>query len=151
MTKEALTKLFERDLNKLAQEIAAYTNEQDIWKVQDGIANSGGNLCLHLVGNLKHFVGKMLGQIPYERQREKEFADKDIPHQQLLQHIEETKTAVLSTIEKLNEEQLNNTYPSEVFGYSMSTEYFLIHLYGHLDYHLGQINYHRRLLNNTLS
>lgn len=151
MTKEALTKLFERDLNKLAQEIAAYTNEQDIWKVQYGIANSGGNLCLHLVGNLKHFVGKMLGQIPYERQREKEFADKDIPQQQLLQYIEETKTAVLSTIEKLNEEQLNNTYPSEVFGYSMSTEYFLIHLYGHLDYHLGQINYHRRLLNNTLS
>lgn len=151
MTKEALTKLFERDLNKLAQEIAAYTNEQDIWKVQDGIANSGGNLCLHLVGNLKHFVGKMLGQIPYERKREKEFTDKDIPQQQLLQHIEETKTAVLSTIEKLNEEQLNNTYPSEVFGYSMSTEYFLIHLYGHLDYHLGQINYHRRLLNNTLS
>lgn len=151
MTKEALTKLFERDLNKLAQEIAAYTNEQDIWKVQDAIANSGGNLCLHLIGNLKHFVGKMLGQIPYERQREKEFTDKDIPQQQLLQLIEDTKTAVLSTIEKLNEEQLNNTYPSEVFGYSMSTEYFLIHLYGHLDYHLGQINYHRRLLNNTLS
>lgn len=147
MTKEALIKLFERDLSKLSQEIASYTNEPDLWKVEDNIANSAGNLCLHLVGNLKHFVGMTLGNIPYERQRDKEFSDKNVPQQQLLQYINETKAAVLSTIETLDDAMLSALYPTEVFGYAMSAEFFLIHLYGHLSYHLGQVNYHRRLLN----
>ena len=147
MLQQSFATLFERDLNKLKQEIEAYTNEADLWKVQDGIANSAGNLCLHLVGNLKHFVGKILGNIPYERQREKEFSDKDIPKAQLLQAIDETKQAVLPTIQQLTFEMLDNNYPVELFGYEMTIEYFLVHLYGHLAYHLGQINYHRRLLN----
>jgi hypothetical protein len=58
MLQQEFIKLFERDLDKLKQEISAYTNEDDLWKIKDGIANSSGNLCLHLVGNLKHFVGK---------------------------------------------------------------------------------------------
>ena len=147
MLQEAFAKLFERDLNKLKQEIASYTNESDLWKIQDGIANSAGNLCLHLVGNLKSYIGKTLGGIPYERQRDKEFSDKNIPQTQLLQNIDETKEAVVSTIQKLNNETLNGKYPLEVLGSEMTTEYFLVHLYGHLDYHLGQVNYHRRLLN----
>jgi uncharacterized damage-inducible protein DinB len=147
MLQQELIKLFERDLDKLKQEISAYTNEDDLWKIQDGIANSAGNLCLHLVGNLKHFIGKVLGDIPYERQRDKEFSDKNIPQSQLIQSIDETKEAVLTTLQQISDETLNSIYPSNVFGYEMTTEYFLIHLYGHLDYHLGQINYHRRLLN----
>lgn len=150
MLQQLLITLFERDLNKLRQEVAAYTSEADIWKVQDGITNSGGNLCLHLVGNLKHFVGKVLGNIPYERQRDKEFSDRDIPQSQLIQAIDETKEAVLTTLQSLSSEVLASNYPSNVFGYEMTTEYFLVHLYGHLDYHLGQINYHRRLLNREL-
>ncbi|QEC68939.1 DUF1572 domain-containing protein [Panacibacter ginsenosidivorans] len=147
MLQQTLLPLFERDLNKLKQEIAAYTNETDLWKIQDGILNSAGNLSLHLVGNLKHFVGKVLGNIPYERQRDKEFSDKDVSKEQLLQSIEETKEAVMSTLPKLNDDTIKSIYPINVFGYEMTTESFLIHLYGHLDYHLGQINYHRRLLN----
>ena len=147
MLQETLIPLFERDLAKLKQEIVAYTNEADLWKIQDGIANSAGNLCLHLVGNLKHFVGKILGGVAYERNREKEFADKDVPKEQLLKSIDETKEAVTGALSKLSAEDIDKIYPLSVFGYEMTTEYFLIHLYGHLNYHLGQINYHRRLLN----
>src|SRR6478736_5482309 len=106
MLQQTLIPLFERDLNKLKQEIAAYTNEADLWKIQDGILNSAGNLCLHLVGNLKHFVGKVLGNIPYERQRDKEFSDKDIPKEQLLQSIDETKDAVLTTLQQINDDTI---------------------------------------------
>jgi uncharacterized damage-inducible protein DinB len=147
MLQQTLIPLFERDLNKLKQEIAAYTDENDLWKIQDAILNSAGNLCLHLVGNLKHFVGKVLGNIPYERQRDKEFSDKDIPKEQLLQSIDETRDAVLTTLKQISDDTIKSIYPINVFGAEMSTESFLIHLYGHLDYHLGQINYHRRLLN----
>lgn len=146
MLQQTLTHLFERDLNKLRDEIAAYHNEADLWKTQDGIANSGGNLCLHLVGNLKHFVGKILGDIHYERQREKEFADKNVPREQLIRSVEETTNAVKETLLQLSDEVMHSIYPINVFGYEMTTEAFILHLYGHLNYHLGQINYHRRLL-----
>ncbi|CAN5481531.1 hypothetical protein BH10BAC2_BH10BAC2_23120 [soil metagenome] len=147
MLQETCTKLFERDLNRLEREVSAYTNEADLWKSQPGIANTGGNLCLHLVGNLKNYIGKNLGGIAYERNREREFADKDIPKDQLLKSIMETKEAVLSSISRLTTEDMAKIYPEEVLGSAMTTEYFLVHLYGHLNYHLGQINYHRRLLN----
>lgn len=148
MLQDTFIKLFERDLNRLEREISAYTNEADLWKLQHCIANTGGNLCLHLVGNLKNYIGKNLGGIAYERNREKEFSDKNIPKNRLLKSIMETKEAVLSTIVCLTAEDLAKIYPEEVLGTAMTTEYFLIHLYGHLNYHLGQINYHRRLLNH---
>jgi uncharacterized damage-inducible protein DinB len=147
MLQQKLLQLFERDLNKLKQEISSYTNEADIWKIQDGIANSGGNLCLHLIGNLKHFIGKILGNIPYERQRDKEFSDKNIPAQQLLKGINETIHAVTTALQQLSDEILSSIYPIRVFETEMTTEVFILYLYGHLNYHLGQINYHRRLLN----
>ena len=46
----------------------------------------------------------------------------------------------------LKAEDLEKPYPLEVLGYPMTTGYFLIHLYGHLNWHLGQVNYHRRLV-----
>ena len=142
-----LSQLFERDLTKLKVEIKAYTNETDLWKTAEGISNSGGNLCLHLVGNLKHFVGKTLGNIPYERIREKEFSDKNIQIAVLEKSVDETLDGVLKTLQNLKDSELNSIYQINVFGKEMTTEWFLIHLYGHLSYHLGQINYHRRLLN----
>ena len=147
MIQDNLSQLFERDLEKLKTEITAYTNEPDLWIIQEGILNSAGNLSLHLVGNLKHFVGKMLGNIPYERQRDKEFSDKNISASILLNSIDETIEAVKQTLENLSEDAIKKIFPSNVFGYEMTTEYFLLHLLAHLNYHLGQINYHRRLLN----
>ncbi len=146
MIQDNLSQLFERDLEKLKQEITAYTNEADLWIIQDGISNSAGNLSLHLVGNLKHFVGKMLGNIPYERQRDKEFSDKNIPLSVLINSIDETIAAVKKALENLSGDEIKKIFPSNVFGYEMTTEYFLLHLLAHLNYHLGQINYHRRLL-----
>ncbi|MBL0356094.1 MAG: DinB family protein [Chitinophagaceae bacterium] len=142
-----LAALFQRDLNKLKQEICLYTDPADMWRFNAGISNSGGNLCLHIIGNLKHFVGKTLGSIPYERVREKEFSDKDIPVELVLKMIDETADAVKTTLLRFEEADLQKTFPIKVFAEDMSTGQFLFHLYGHLNYHLGQINYHRRLIN----
>ena len=147
MIQNNLQQLFKRDLEKLKQEISTYSNEEDLWKTAEGIANSAGNLCLHLVGNLKHFIGKILGNIFYERQRDKEFSDKNISVIALLKAVDETIETVHNALQNLSADDLQKNFPEKVFGYEMSTEYFLIHLYGHLSYHLGQINYHRRLLN----
>jgi len=148
MITESLQSLYTRDLSKLKTEIESYQNEQALWKIDNDILNSGGNLCLHLVGNLKHFFGAILGNSGYVRNREEEFSLKNIPKSELIQQIEETLNVVISTLSQLSEEDLEKEYPIEALGYPMTTEYFLIHLFGHLGYHLGQINYHRRLLDN---
>ncbi|QNR84718.1 DUF1572 family protein [Pedobacter riviphilus] len=146
MLTQTLKTLFNRDLNKLKSEIESYKVESTLWLIDRGIANSAGNLCLHLIGNLNTYIGATLGGSNYIRNRELEFSLKDIPKQQLINMIEETLTSVNETLDKITEEQLNSEYPMLVFKEKTSTEFFLVHLTTHLAYHLGQINYHRRLL-----
>lgn len=145
---ESLQSLYQRDLQKLKTEIEAYQHEDSMWKIDKSIANSAGNLCLHLVGNLNHFVGATLGNSGYVRNRELEFSLKNIPRTELIEKVEGTLDIVIKTLGQLSANDLEKEYPLEALGYKMTTEYFLIHLFGHLSYHLGQINYHRRLLDN---
>ncbi|MEZ7498559.1 DUF1572 family protein [Flavobacterium sp. Arc3] len=114
--------------------------------MQKGITNSAGNLCLHLIGNLNTYIGTILGNTDYVRNRELEFSLKDIPKTQLICKIEQTMIVVDCALDKLSEKELRMDFPVLVFETKTSTEFMLIHLTTHLAYHLGQINYHRRLL-----
>jgi len=143
---EILSKLFERDLKKLKTEITSYKEENKLWDVAGEIKNSAGNLCLHLLGNLQHYIGAVLGNSGYERNREAEFKSKNVPIEEMLKKIDKTVTIIKKTLSELEEKKLKEIYPINVFGEEMSTGYFLTHLVTHLNYHLGQINYHRRLL-----
>ena len=145
---ETLKTLFNRDLNKLRQEIELFKNENNIWKVEHDIKNSAGNLCLHLVGNLNAFIGKAIGKIDYVRNRESEFSLKNVPREELLDKIDKTMQVVNLSLSNMDENILNEEFPILVFEKKTSVEYMLIHLSTHLSYHLGQINYHRRLLDN---
>ncbi|MBK7391818.1 MAG: DUF1572 family protein [Chloracidobacterium sp.] len=143
-----LKDLFNRDLNKLKTEIESYSDEATLWLVDGEIPNSGGNLALHLVGNLKAFIGATLGDSGYDRQRDLEFSTKGTPRAELLQMVDETMADVAAGLDKLTPDQLEAEYPIKVFAdrtEPMTTGWFLMHLATHLGYHLGQINYHRRL------
>jgi uncharacterized damage-inducible protein DinB len=143
---ESLNKVMQRNLQQLKKEMSAYANEKDLWSMAGEIPNSAGNLCLHLCGNLQHFIGAVLGNSGYIRQREAEFSTKDVPVDELLSLIDTTMDVVSKTLDNLDSEMLAKDYPEKVFTSPMTIEYFLIHLASHLGYHLGQINYHRRLL-----
>lgn len=146
MITQILNSLFKRELLKLKSEIELYKQESNLWKVEKNIANSGGNLCLHLIGNLNAYIGATLGQTGYVRNRDDEFALKNIPKQELIQKIEDTIHVVDQVLPNITAEQLEKEYPMIVLKEPTSTEYFLVHLATHLTYHLGQINYHRRLI-----
>lgn len=143
---ETLQILFKRDLLKLKTEIESYQSEENIWKISQHISNSAGNLCLHLIGNLNHFIGAITGKTGYIRNRESEFSLKDVPRTQLTEMIDNTILIIENTLNNLDEDDLKKEYPLVVFEDKMSTEFFFTHLTAHLSYHLGQINYHRRLL-----
>ena len=146
MLSSSLTEIITRDLNKLKQEINLFPDEGSVWKVKDGVTNSAGNLCLHLCGNLQHYIGAVLGGSGYQRNRDNEFAARGIPREKLVAEIDAAIKAVQVTIPSLSDAVLQAEYPADVFGKPMKTGYFLIHLSAHLGYHLGQVNYLRRML-----
>ncbi|WP_343586333.1 DinB family protein [Flavobacterium sp.] len=146
MVIESLKSLFNRDLNKLKTEIELYQKENTIWAIDKNISNSAGNLCLHLIGNLNTYIGAEIGKTGYVRDRPLEFSLKDIPKSELILKIENTIEVINNTLDSLTEKDLEEVYPQIVFEKEMTTGFFLIHLSTHLAYHLGQINYHRRLL-----
>lgn len=148
MLTQTLNKLFKRDLNKLKEEIKLYSNESNLWVVDKDVLNSGGNLCLHLVGNLNHFIGAEIGKTDYIRQRDLEFSLKNVPRTELIQQIDDVMLVIETVLQTLTEEDLQKEYSRRVFEDTMTVEYFLVHLSIHLGYHLGQINYHRRLLDS---
>jgi uncharacterized damage-inducible protein DinB len=145
---DTLKTLFNRDLNKLKLEIDTYQDESKIWWVEKNIANSAGNLCLHIIGNLNTYIGAQIGKTNYIRNRELEFSKKDIPKTLLLVEIDATIQIVSNALHLMSESDLKKEYPILVFETKTSTEFLLVHLTTHLAYHLGQINYHRRLLDN---
>ena len=145
MTIETLKTFFERDLNKLKFEIESYKSENKIWHFEKGISNSAGNLCLHLIGNLNAYIGVGLAKTNYIRQRDQEFSLKNIPRQELIKKIEETLGVVKTGLNHLSEKQMKDDFPIIIWDKPMGMEYTLIQLIAHLSYHLGQINYHRRL------
>jgi uncharacterized damage-inducible protein DinB len=145
MVTQIVKSFFIRDLDRLYHQISLYKDEHTLWQVDGEITNSAGNLALHLVGNLNAFIGAELGNTGYVRDRKAEFGDKDVSKEKILRDIEMVKQMVVTVIDSMTEAQLDEIYPKIVFEEPMSTKYFLIHLSTHLSYHLGQINYHRRL------
>lgn len=146
MSKAGFIEFFERDMNALQKEVLAYHKESNLWVIAEHIHNSSGNLCLHLIGNLNYFIGAILGNTGYVRDRDKEFSTKNIPRSELIAALEKTQHMITKTLHHLSAEEYNNLYPIEFKGKNLMTDYMLLQLSTHLNYHLGQINYHRRLL-----
>ncbi len=143
---ETIIKIFKRDLNKLKSEIKSYKDEDNLWLVDKEIRNCAGNLCLHLIGNLNTYIGADMGNTGYIRKRDLEFSLKNVPREELISKIDEVIIIVETALMKLTVEDLQKESSRRVLEEKMTTEYFLVHLTTHLSYHLGQINYHRRLL-----
>jgi uncharacterized damage-inducible protein DinB len=144
----ALRTMYLRDLKAVDAEIAAYPDDASLWVVGPGISNSAGVLALHLAGNLRHFVGAVLGKTGYVRNRDAEFGARNVPRQQIRAELAATIDDVMATLDKLNDADLGADYPILIGSEKLRvrTSDWLVHLAAHLGYHLGQIDYHRRLL-----
>ena len=140
-----LAVLFKRDLARLGQQIASFSDEGALWRAPAGITNSAGNLTLHIEGNLREYIGRQLGGVPYVRDRAKEFSARGISRDELLARVEPLGHTIPAVIERLTPQQLEQEYPEAVLEKPLRTQQFLIHLYGHLNWHVGQIDTIRRV------
>lgn len=138
---------FTKDLERLKREVSLFEVESNLWKTSGSISNSSGNLTLHLIGNLNHFIGHILGNTNYVRQRSAEFESKNVSTTEILQLIDDTAVTLRRTFTTIDEQTLNELYPIQVFkNEELTVAAMLLHLTNHLNYHLGQINYLRRVL-----
>lgn len=134
---------YQRDLDRLIDNLKE-TPEEDLWRVPEGVSNSCGMLVQHLVGNLNHFIGKGLGKTGYVRQRDHEFTATKKPKEELIQSVQELKVTLDRVFDAIADDNFDEGFPMDL-PFEASTGGFLVHLYGHLNYHLGQINYLRRI------
>jgi len=145
MITDLIARLIRRELRTLEEEVRLYREEADLWKTPPGIRNPGGNLALHMAGNLRHFIGARLGGTGYVRDRDAEFARKDVPRAEILAEIGRAAEEVQAALSRLDPASLSRDFPDEVAGRRVKTGDYLVHLCVHLGYHLGQIGYHRRM------
>jgi uncharacterized damage-inducible protein DinB len=143
--KEEFIRTFDTGLNKLKKEVEQYAEEETLWSVSEGINNSAGNLCLHLIGNLNHYIGAKLGETGYIRDRPSEFTSKNISRAEILQKIDQTAITLNESLSRLSEEDLESWYPNDEGDEPRTVAAELLNIVTHFNYHLGQINYHRRL------
>jgi uncharacterized damage-inducible protein DinB len=141
-----LSALMKRDLGTLAQQIEAFPADELFWQTVPGITNAAGNLVLHLEGNLREYIGRQLGNIPYERDRPQEFRITALDQAELLRRVAYLSETIPAVINSLSPEELTSAYPEMVLERELSVQGFLVHLYGHLSWHMGQIDYIRRVL-----
>lgn len=140
-----LRRVIRRDLATLAAQLDAYPDDQALWRPVPGITNVGGTLVLHLAGNVRHFVGAQLGGTGYVRDRDGEFNRRDVPRGELRAIVAAARTEADRTLGALGDAALERTYPLAVGGVSLVTGQLLLHLATHFAYHLGQLDYHRRM------
>ena len=145
MTSLEFKNLYTRELDNLHKEISAYTDESHLWITKGEIKNCAGNLVLHLIGNVNHFIGAQIGKTGYVRNRDAEFSSKNIPKEKLLEDIVAAKTMIEKVFQNTDPEEMQKTSPVDFLG-KQTNEYVLCYFLGHFMYHLGQINYLRRLL-----
>ncbi|UCC82754.1 MAG: DUF1572 family protein [Gemmatimonadota bacterium] len=146
MITDWIRRVMARDLGALGAQIEAYADERDIWKLVPGIENSAGTLALHLAGNIQHYIGAQLGGTGYVRDRDAEFTTRDVPRAELLELVEGASAALQAGFVAIDEGALDDEYPIDLGGVTLSTGQTLLHLAAHLAFHLGQVDYHRRIV-----
>ena len=141
-----LASFYERDLRKFIEEVNAFKNEENLWKIQGTVKNSSGNLVSHIIGGLNHYFGATLAHSGYVRNRDLEFSVKGTPRKELVAQLEALIPMIRKTLEAFTPEKMEAGFPITFDGAKNSNSYVLTQLLVHLNYHLGQVNYLRRIL-----
>lgn len=143
---ELIKAQFAKYLTQLKNEITSYRTEDGLWHMAEGIGNAPATLALHLCGNLQYNIGDVIGKSGYVRNRDYEFSQRGISREKILEEIANTETMILPVLEKLTVEDLGKKFEDSWHGENETIADALIRLALHLGYHVGQINYHKRVL-----
>ena len=146
MVTTLLSDFYTRDLRKFIDEVNLFKQEDNLWRTDGTIKNSSGNLALHIIGGTNYLIGTQLANTGYVRNRDQEFIIKGVPRKELVTQLEALIPMIQLTLQAHSDAQLDEEYPLMFDGAKRSKSYIFIQLLAHLNYHLGQVNYLRRVL-----
>jgi len=145
MLSTEIAALYSRDIQRLIQELRAFPDTASLWQTAPGVANAAGTLALHLEGNLREFIGRQMGKIAFTRDRPLEFSARGVEQAELIARLEAVHASIPAVIATLSDADLAGTHAEPYMDKSVTRHWFLVHLLGHLNYHLGQVDYLRRV------
>lgn len=151
MTGPAIAAVISRELKTIERELNAYRNDEQVWELPAGLPNSGGTLALHAAGNLRHFIGTVLGGGTYVRDRDAEFSRRGVPRAELIEGLQQAEKAVRETLTSIDPSKFSEPYPLPVLNRRVNTGEYLMHLATHLAYHVGQLDFHRRVVTGDVA
>ena len=99
-----------RDLRSFARDLESMP-ERDLWRTLPGVKNPVGSLAWHVCGNLRHFIGALLGGDGYVRQRDTEFSARPTKAE-LLAELEITASVVERVLADLPPARLAEEMPA---------------------------------------
>jgi Protein of unknown function (DUF1572) len=146
MLNTILAGFYARDLRRLIEEVNLFSNEEDLWKTRGSVKNSAGNLALHIIGGLNYLIGTTLAQTGYVRDRGQEFSRKGVPRKDLVAQLEQLIPMITGTLNAFTADRMETEYPLKFDDMNVPNSYVLVQLLVHLNYHLGQVNYLRRII-----
>ena len=146
LIKETKRRLFEEGVVRIKKSLSLMTEAQ-IWHRPNENSNSAGNLVLHLCGNVRQWLLTGLGKNPDIRTRQAEFDEKGpIATKALLEKLDQVMKEVDEMLDSLKPEDLTATHL--VQGYQENGVSILVHVVEHFSYHVGQITYIVKALND---
>jgi len=110
-----LIDLYSRELEQLKTEILAVEADELLWKQSDSQTPAVGNTCLFIAGTLQHFIGNMIGDTGYIRNKEAEMKARNLSCERLIEEIENTKRIVVDTLEQVTKVDLQKIFPTKEF------------------------------------
>lgn len=134
---ESRTLLVGDYLPKIERSVTLLTDEQ-IWWRANSASNSIGNLLLHLSGNVRQWIVVGLGGAVDERDRDAEFAQRDVvPRDELLNRLRETLREADQTLANFDDARLLDQFTIQ--GTETSALAAIMHVVEHFSMHTGQI------------
>lgn len=145
MITSVLIDLYTREIDKLKNEVLNFESDEQLWKTPEPQITPAGNTCLYLAGTLQHYIGNIMGDSGYIRNKEAEMKARNVPRERLLEEIDNTKQVVIDTLEQISKTELQKVFPTNEFEEPITTEFYLIHLLKNVGFHVGQISVLRQL------
>jgi hypothetical protein len=143
-------KAFARDIASVKAEVLAYPDDEALWRAVPGLPNSGGTLALHLAGNLRHFIGAGIGRSGYVRDRPAEFATRGTTRADVAAALDAAAREVADALAAAPADLMAVAPPITMpNGALLPMPLAMLHLLTHLAYHLGQMDYHRRMVTGS--
>jgi len=139
--------LVEDYLPKIERCLSLLSDEQ-IWWRANSQSNSIGNLLLHLSGNVRQWIVAGLGGAEDARDRDAEFAQRDIlSRDDLLGRLRQTLAEADAALAALNPDRLLERF--KIQGLEVTALYAMLHVVEHFSMHTGQIIMMSKALGQT--